>query len=177
MGAGRFVVRDAVAADMVDVSRLYNALIPTTTIAWTESVETLDDRHRWFADRTAAGDAVVVAVSNEGGDDRDGQVIGFASYGEFRDNTKWPGYRFTVEHTIHVDAEWQGRGLGRALVEVLVYRARAAGMHVMVAAVDGTNEGSIRFHERLGFTEVARLPETGYKFGRWLDLVLLQRIL
>jgi phosphinothricin acetyltransferase len=61
-------------------------------------------------------------------------------------------------------------------METLVERARAAGVHVLVAAVDAENEASLRFHERLGFVEVARMPEVGQKFGRWLDLVLLQRI-
>ena len=67
--------------------------------------------------------------------------------------------------------------MGRALLEALIDRARAAGLHAMIAAVDGTNTASIRFHERLGFREVARMPQVGTKFGRWLDLVLLQKLL
>jgi phosphinothricin acetyltransferase len=90
---------------------------------------------------------------------------------------KWPGYRFTVEHTVHVREDHWGSGAGRALMEELVERARAAGKHVMVGALDGANEASLRFHARLGFVEVARMPEVGRKFGRWLDLVLVQRIL
>ena len=107
----------------------------------------------------------------------DGELLGFASYAGFRDSMKWPGYRFSVEHTIHVrEATW-GRGVGRALMEALMARARAAGLHVMVGALDGANEASLRFHERLGFVEVARMPEVGWKFDHWLDLVLVQRIL
>jgi phosphinothricin acetyltransferase len=162
-------VRDATEADVPAISALYNALVTTTTVAWTETPESLEDRRRWFAARTGVGDATLVAT------DEHGLVIGYAAFGPFRDNAKWPGYRLTVEHTIHVDAEWHGRGVGRGLLGELVERATHQGMHVMVGAVDGANEASIRFHERLGFEVVARMPEVGRKFDRWLDLVLLQR--
>ena len=164
-------MRDAVEADLPAISDLYNALIPTTTVAWTETPESLEDRIAWFAARTGDGDATVVAATE------DGTIIGYAAFGPFRDNTKWPGYRTTVEHTIHVAGDWHGRGVGRGLMDALVERARAQGMHVMVGALDGANEPSIRFHEAIGFEVVARLPEVGRKFGRWLDLVLVQRML
>ena len=96
---------------------------------------------------------------------------------EFRNVAKWPGYRLTIEHTIHVREDHWGSGVGRQLMETLMQRARDMGKHVIVAAVSGENEGSIRFHERLGFVEVARMPEVGIKFDRWLELVLLQRTL
>lgn len=164
-------VRDATHRDLPAISALYNALITTTTVAWTETPESLDDRRAWFAVRTGEGDATVVA------EDEAGVVVGYAAFGPFRDNVKWPGYRTTVEHTIHVDGAHHGQGVGRALIEALVERARAQGMHVMVGALDGANEASIRFHERVGFEVVARMPEVGRKFGRWLDLVLVQRML
>jgi phosphinothricin acetyltransferase len=167
----RIVVRDAAEADLTAISALYNALIATTTVAWTETPESLDDRAAWFAARTGDVDATVVATTE---DDR---VVGYAAYGPFRDNHKWPGYRATVEHTIHVDGDHHGAGVGRALIEALVERARAQGMHVMVGALDGANDASIRFHEALGFEVVGRLPEVGRKFDRWLDLVLVQRVL
>jgi len=90
---------------------------------------------------------------------------------------RWPGYRFTVEHSVHVRQDRWGRGIGRMLVEALVDRARLEEKHVMVAGIDASNVRSIRFHERLGFFEVARMPEIGEKFGRRLDLVLVQRLL
>jgi phosphinothricin acetyltransferase len=79
---------------------------------------------------------------------------------------KRPGYRFTVENTIHVREDRWGSGVGRDLMDALVDEARDSGKHTMVAAVDGANEASIRFHTRLGFVEVARMPEIGAKFGR-----------
>ena len=102
------------------------------------------------------------------------EVTGFASFGEFR---SWPGYRFTVEHGVHVRAERRGEGIGRALMGELITRAQDMKLHAMIAGVGADNTASIRFHEAMQFKEVARLKEVGYKFGRWLDLVLLQRLL
>lgn len=163
-------IRDATVADLPAIVDLYNRFVLTRAIAWTEALQTLDERVGWFERQQAAGFPVLVA-------EVDGAVLGFAAYGHFRGAGKWPGYDRTVEHTIHVGEEAWGRGLGRALLEELVARARSAGMHVMVAAIDGENEESMRFHARLGFVEVARMPEVGHKFGRWLDLVLMQRVL
>ena len=120
-----------------------------------------------MAEHQAAGCPLLVA-------EHGGEVVGFAGYGAFRDNAKWPGYRLTVEHSIHVRESHWGTGVGRALIDALIERAKADGIHVMVAAVDGENDASIRFHERLGFIEVARMPQVGTKHGRWLDLVMLQ---
>jgi phosphinothricin acetyltransferase len=103
--------------------------------------------------------------------DADG-VCGFSTFGDFR---AWPGYRFTVEHTVHVRANGRSRGTGTLLVRALFPRAAALGKHVMIAGVDAANAASIRFHERLGFQQSGHLREVGYKFDRWLDLVFLQR--
>ena len=98
-----------------------------------------------------------------------------AAFGWFRDIVNRPGYRVAVASTIHVREDRWRSGVGRKLMRALVDEARASGKHTMVAVIDGANETSIRFHERLGFVEVARMPEVGAKFGQWLDLVLLQR--
>jgi phosphinothricin acetyltransferase len=164
------LVRDATSADMPAIRDLYNATIPTATHAWTESLQTLAEREAWFARQCDRGDPVLVA--EEGA-----KVAGFTAYGPFRGEGKWPGYRFTAEHTIHVDEPYWGRGIGRSLLEALIVRADANGIHVLVAAIDGDNRESIAFHERLGFAIVARMPEVGYKFERWLELVLMQRII
>jgi L-amino acid N-acyltransferase YncA len=169
-------IREAGVDDMAAVCAIYNELIPTRTVAWTDELESLEQRVAWFHRQEADGMPVVVAVVDEiaDGETADGEVVGFATYGEFRDNRKWPGYRFTVEHSIHVRDTHHGRGIGRSLLWALMDRARADGMHVMVAAVDAENVESLAFHERLGFREVGRLPQTGRKFDRWLDLVFLQ---
>ncbi len=96
-------------------------------------------------------------------------IAGFATFGDFR---PWPGYRFTVEGTIHIDASARRKGVGAALLQALIARAQAAGKHVMVAGVDSANVASLQFLERAGFERVGHLREVGNKFGRFLDLVL-----
>jgi phosphinothricin acetyltransferase len=108
---------------------------------------------------------VLVAVDDSG-------VIGFATFGDFR---AWPGYRFTVEHSVHIRADRRGSGIGTQLLGALFPRAAALGKHMMIAGVDAANTSSIRFHERLGFEQAGCLREVGHKFDRWLDLVFLQR--
>ena len=162
-------VRDAVSQDLPAVTAICNALLDTTTYEWSENRHTVAERELWLANQAAIGCPALVAVEGEA-------VVGYASYGDFRDSSRWPGYRFTVEHSIHVREDRWGRGIGRMLVESLLDCARREGRHVMVAAIDGSNTRSIRFHDCLGFVEVARMPEIGEKFGRRLDLVLMQRV-
>jgi L-amino acid N-acyltransferase len=159
--------RDATDADIPAVTVILNALIETTAYEWTEITHTEADRLDWLRKKRAAGDPVVVASEGE-------RVMGVASFGDFRDATRWPGYRFTVEHSIHVaESDW-GRGVGRALLSTLAEQARACDKRVMVAAIDASNVRSIEFHARLGFDEVARMPGVGEKFGLRRDLVLMQ---
>jgi phosphinothricin acetyltransferase len=157
------LIRSATAADAGEIAALLDALLATTTIEWTVTPRTRDDVLEWLR----VHEVVLVAEEH-------GEVVGVAAFGWFRDVVKWRGYRFTVENTVHVREDRWGSGVGEALMLALIQRARDTGKHTMIAAIDSTNEASIRFHERLGFCEVAHLPEVGAKFGRWLDLVLLQ---
>lgn len=160
-------IRPATEADLPAITAIYNAVIATSTAIYMDDPVTPDDRRAWFAARRAAQYPVLVA------DDGDG-VAGFATFGDFR---AFPGFRHTVEHSVHVRADARGRGLGTALVSALFEPARALGKHVMIAGVDAANEGSIRMHERLGFERGAVLREVGRKFGRWLDLAFMQKFL
>ena len=160
-------VRDAIADDLPAILEIYNDVIATTTAVYRDDPATLDDRQAWWQARVTQGYPVLVAHD-------DGTVLGFASFGDFR---AWPGYRFTVEHTVHVRSDCRGRGVGHLLMTDVLRRGRELGKHVMVAGVDAENAGSIRFHERLGFERVGHLREVGFKFGRRLDLVFLQKML
>ena len=159
-------IREAQEGDLPAILEIYNDVIATSTAIYRDEPATLEDRRSWFAARKSESQPVLVAT--------DGGVVGFAAFGGFR---PWPGYRFTVEHSVHVRADRRGQGVGAALMTPLIERAAALGMHVMIAGIDADNQRSIRFHERLGFTRVAHMREVGFKFGRWLDLVLMQRIL
>ncbi len=164
------VIRPATAADVEQITALRNARLATTTSEWTDEPHTVAEMRGWLEEHRVHDQPVVVAV----GENRPAEVIGWAAYSDFRDTARWPGYRFTVEHTIHVREDAWGRGVGRLLIGALVEHARAAGRRVLIAAIDGENVESIAFHERLEFVEVGRLPGVGEKFGRRLDLVLLQ---
>jgi len=160
-------IRDATEADLPAILAITNDAIATTTANWNIRPTTLEARRAWFADRRAAGFPVLVA--EEGG-----IVRGFASYGPFR---AFDGYALTVEHGLYVAPEAQRRGHGSGLLGGLIARAEAAGLHVMVAGIEAGNAASLALHERFGFVRVGLMPEVGRKFDRWLDLVLMQRIL
>ena len=160
-------IRDAVAEDVPAILAIYNEVIASSTAVYRDTPATLDDRLDWFNARRAQSYPILVAADDSG-------LLGFASYGDFR---AWPGYRFSVEHTVHIRADQRGRGVGSALMRVLIQRAIAQGKHVMIGGVDAENEASLRFHERLGFVRAARLHQVGFKFNRWLDLVFVERVL
>jgi len=164
------LVRDATAADLPAIRELFNALIPTTTVAWRDHEATVQEIATWFEGQHAEGYPVLVA-------EVDGALVGYTCWSSFRGAQRFPGYRHTAELTVHVDERHQGEGVGRELLHALIDEAARLDVHVLVAAVDAANEGSIAFHRALGFVEVARMPEVGRKFDRWLDLVLLQRVI
>jgi len=101
-------------------------------------------------------------------------TLGFGSYGPFR---AWPAYKYSVEHSVYVHEEARGRGIGRQVVEALVGEADAAGYRTVIAGVVADNTASLALHRRLGFEDVARFRDVGFKFGRWLDLCFLQKML
>jgi phosphinothricin acetyltransferase len=160
-------VRDARESDLPQILEIANDAVRHTTAVWNETPTTLEARAAWLQERRRQGYAVIVV-------EEDGLIAGFASLGPFR---PFEGYARTTELSIYVHKDRRGQGHGGALLEALIERAKAAGMHVIVAGIAGDNTVSIRLHERHGFTEVGRMPEVGRKFGRWLDLVLMQRML
>lgn len=160
-------LRDAVEADLPAIMAIYNDAVLGTTAIWNETVVDLANRRDWWRARTGLGYPVLVA-------EVDGTIAGYASFGDFR---AFDGYRHTAEHSIYVDDPFRRRGIARALLAALEPRAVALGKHVLIGGIEAGNEASLRLHAALGYTEVGRLPEVGRKFGRWLDLVFMQKIL
>jgi L-amino acid N-acyltransferase len=158
-------IRDATEADLPGLLAIYNEVIATSTAVFTENPVTLEDRLQWWRARVALGYPVLIARDDSG-------VTGFSTFSDFR---TWPGYRFTIEHSVHVRADCRGKGVGARLVQELFPRATALGKHVMVAGIDAANTASLRFHERLRFEHTGLLKQVGFKFGRWLDLAFMQR--
>ncbi|HKA58932.1 MAG TPA: GNAT family N-acetyltransferase [Gemmatimonadales bacterium] len=161
-------IRPATDADLAAVTAIFNDVIATSTAVYYFDATSLAERTAWFETRRAAGFPVLVA-------ERDGAVLGFSSFAEFRG--AWPGYRYSVEHSVHVRADCRGQGIGPRLVAALFPLASAMGKHVMIGGIDAANQASLHMHARLGFQQVAHFREVGHKFGRWLDLVFMQRFL
>lgn len=157
-------IRDATEADLEAIRDIYNHAVEHTTAIWNEVLIDTDNRRAWLELRRAKGFPVLVA-------ERDGQVAGYASYGDWR---AFDGYRHTVEHSVYVDKDCRGAGIGKLLMQALIEHARANGKHVMIAAIEAENTASIALHERLGFRLVGIHREVGQKFGRWLDLAMME---
>jgi L-amino acid N-acyltransferase YncA len=157
-------IRDAVEADFDEVTAIYNEILTNSTAIYNDVPVSRANRLELWQSRLQLGYPMLVAVDA-------GQILGFATFGDFR---PWPGYRFTVEGTIHIHASARGKGVGTQLLKQLVERAAALGKHSILAGVDSGNEASLRFLERFGFRHVAYFPEVGYKFGRFLNLRFLQ---
>jgi phosphinothricin acetyltransferase len=157
-------IRDAVQADFEEIAAIYNDVLTHSTAIYNDRPASVADRITWWRMRLEQHYPVLVATDGE-------RIFGFASYGDFR---SWPGYRFTVEGTVHIASELRGQGVGSLLLKALIVQARQAGKHSMIAGVDSENTASLRFLERFGFERAGHLREVGYKFDRFLNLVLLQ---
>lgn len=157
------MIRPATAADAPAIAGFWNPMIRDTLVTFNPVEKTIPE----IAALITTREAFLVAEVG-------GEVLGFASYAQFRGGL---GYAFAQEHTIILSPAARGRGLGRALMAALIQAARAHGHHILVAGVSGSNPAGVAFHAALGFAEVGRMPEAGWKFGRWHDLVLMQKML
>ncbi|WP_193041037.1 MULTISPECIES: GNAT family N-acetyltransferase [unclassified Pseudomonas] len=158
------MIRDATEQDLPAIRDIYNDAVLNTTAIWNEQLVDLANRQAWFTARQAQRYPILVAVDND-------EVTGYASFGDWR---PFEGYRYSVEHSVYVRNDQRGKGLGPRLMQTLIERARAGGKHVMVAAIESSNQASLRLHERLGFMTTGQMPQVGIKFGRWLDLTFMQ---
>ena len=147
---------------------IFNEAIVNSTALYDYKPRAPESMVTWFATKRANGFPVV------GMEDDSGKLLGFASYGTFR---AFPAYKYTVEHSVYVEKDSRGLGLGRKLLEAIVARAEAQGMHLLVGAIDLDNAVSIALHKRLGFEHSGTIKQAAFKFGRWLDLAFMQKTL
>ncbi|ANN68219.1 GNAT family N-acetyltransferase [Bordetella bronchialis] len=147
---------------------IFNDAILTSTALYEYQPRTDATMQAWF-EAKRRGDFPVI-----GFEDDDGALMGFASYGTFR---PFPAFKYSVEHSVYIGRDYRGRGLGEALMRALIERARMQQYHVLVAAIDSTNQVSCALHEKLGFVQAGTIRQAGYKFGRWLDVVFYQLML
>ena len=154
------MIRRATAADAPALAAMWNPFITDTAITFASTPKTPDDLAQMIATRPA------VFTTDT--------VQGFATYGQFRSGD---GYASCMEHTVILSPQAHGRGLGRALMQAVESHARQNGAHQLIAGISGENPAGIAFHGKIGFRHLATIPQAGFKFGRFIDLVLMQKFL
>jgi phosphinothricin acetyltransferase len=160
-------IRPVEEHDFPAILALWNPIIRNTTITFSSEEKTLQSLGAMVDERRRAGREFLLAEAG-------GEVLGFVTYAQFRAGS---GYAHAMEHTIILAPAARGRGIGRDLMQQIENHAREGGAHRLFAGVSGENLDGVAFHIRQGFSIVARLPEVGRKFGRWLDLVLMMKAL
>jgi phosphinothricin acetyltransferase len=159
-------IRLAELEDAEAIRTIYNHEVLRSTVTFDLRPRSLEEQRQWLAARSGAH-AVIVAVA-------DGEVVGFGSLSPFRER---PAYSTSVEDSVYVRGDQRGTGVGRALLEELVKLATQHGFHTVLARIVGGHEASIALHEAVGFEVVGTEREVGRKFGRWLDVMVMQRLL
>lgn len=160
-------IATATTEDLEAILAIVNYEIAHTTAIYDEIARSMEQQKAIFFDKQKNNFPLLVAKENN-------KVIGFATYGTFRPKS---AYRFTVEHSVYVKHNNHGKGIGKKLLLELMQQAKSQNIHTMIGVIDAENKNSILFHEKMGFKIVGRLDETGFKFGRWLHSIILQRML
>lgn len=160
------LLRPAALADAEAIRAIYNVEVETSTVTFDLVARTPEAQRRWLAERSGAHAVVVAEV--------DGTVVGYGSLSPWRDR---PAYSTSVEDSVYVHRDHHGQGIGRAILDELVERAQAHGFHAVFARIVGGHEASIGLHAAAGFEVVGHEREVGRKFGRWLDVIVMERLL
>jgi phosphinothricin acetyltransferase len=162
-----FIIRFAEKNDLDAILEINNFEILNSTVNYDYFPKTKEFQENWFNEKHKAGLPVIVASLNQ-------EVLGFATYGSFRPK---PAYQFTVEHSVYLNHNARGRGVGKQLMQELISLAKKDGYHSMVGGIDSSNLNSLEFHKKLGFQEIGRFKEVGRKFDKWLDIIFVQLLL
>ncbi len=157
----------ATEADLPAILDIHNASILNSTANWSYHPDTLEERAAYMAELKTKNYAFIAAFEDKA-------LLGYAYFNDFR---KREGYNQTVEHSVYVHKNHHRKGVAKALMIELMDAAHAAKKHVMIGALEASNEPSIALHKMLGFIETGRLPQIGYKFNCYMDLVFMQKML
>jgi phosphinothricin acetyltransferase len=155
-------------ARSAEILAILNEAILHSTALYDYEPRTMAMMDAWFDVKMKGNYPVLGAIDDEG------RLLGFATYGAFRER---PAYKYTVEHSLYVNRDFRGRGVGRKLLDAIIERAKAENYHVLIGGIDADNAVSIDLHKKFGFTYCGEIREAGFKFGRWLHLVFYQLIL
>ncbi len=162
-----YIIRKATEKDLESILEIVNYNILNTTSIYDYEPRTLAQQKEIFDEKTKSGfPLIVIQIDNE--------IAGFGTYGTFRFKE---GYKFTVEHSVYVSINHQGKGLGKLLLAELIELAKKQKLHTMIAVIDAENQNSVEFHKQFGFETVGVIKESAFKFNKWLDTVFMQLIL
>lgn len=162
------IVRPATYDDLPAILEIYNEAVLNTTASYDYRPSTLEARSAWFEAHLQNRLPVFVAeLENR-------QIAGWSALNSFRHAE---GYHCTAENSIYVAADKRGQGIGKRLLAPLIEAGQQLGLHSLIAGIDAANLASIRLHAAFGFEQVGYLKQVAFKFDRWLDLVLMQRLL
>ena len=160
--------------DAEAVRSIYNLEVLESTVTFDLVARSRAEQVAWIEEHSGPYPAVVAELGAERGSDRGSDVVGFASLSPYRPR---PAYATTVEDSVYVRRDQRGAGVGSVLLGSLVALAQDHGFHSVIARIVGDHEASIALHAKHGFDVIGREREVGRKFGRWLDVVLMQRML
>ncbi|MGD9702803.1 MAG: N-acetyltransferase family protein [Acidimicrobiia bacterium] len=164
-------VRLATRGDAAAIREIYNHEVTHTTATFDLVPRSLEEQRAWLAARTGAFAAIVATSETADGDD---EVVGFASLSPYKERA---AYRTTVEDSIYIRRDQQGRGVGKLLLSHLVSVAEASGFHAVMARIEASGAASRALHASCGFELVGIEREVGRKFNRWLSVAVMQRVL
>lgn len=158
-------IRDANTADLPDIVGIYRESVLTGVASYELDPPSDEEMAARFATVTGQNYPYIVA------EDEAGRVLGYAYASPFRTR---PAYRYLAEDSVYVAPDARGMGVGGALLDALLSATASLGIRQMVAVIGGASPASVALHEKAGFKHVGRLPASGFKFGTWLDTVLMQ---
>jgi phosphinothricin acetyltransferase len=175
-------IRLAAAADLPAINDIYNHYVPISTTTYDIELMSLETRRQWFEGREAIHPVTVAHYDDDESSVPPASslrppaspIVGWGSLHTFRNK---PGYRRTVENSVYVHPDRQREGIGSAILLDQIERARALGLHVIVAGIDAEQTPSLALHYKHGFREVGRFGQIGYKFDRWLDVIFMELLL
>jgi len=161
----KLVIRPAELADLNAITQIYNEAVRTTTATFDTEPKTVDERRIWFENHDQKHPIFVAELG--------GEVLGWASLSKWSDR---PAYDGTAEISLYVKEEFRDRGIGKKLLEATVREGEKVGLHTVIARIAEGNEISVHLHESVGFKHIGIMREVGRKFGKLLDVYLMQKM-
>jgi phosphinothricin acetyltransferase len=161
----KIIIKPLTTAQLPEILAIFNDAIVNTTALYDYEPRTIEKVNQWY-EMHLQNDFPMMGAFDEAG-----TLLGFAAYGSFRPHD---GYKFTFEHSVYVRTNARGRGIGKTLLIALIEEAQKRPVHSLIGVIDADNAVSIHLHEKLGFNFCGKIPQSGFKFNRWLDIVFYQ---